>query len=303
MQAAFIGIDWGTTHRRAVLLGRDGAPLEQQHDDEGLLASSGRFAASLQALLAGWPTAHASVPVVMAGMVGSASGWQDAGYLDAGTPLAELGSRLAPLRDASAGRDCFIVPGVRWQDASGRVDVMRGEETQLLGALAMLGAQADGWYVLPGTHSKWVRLQAGCVTTLRTYMSGELFALLGERGTLAPLIRGGGWDDAVFERGVAELGDEALSHALFGARAKAVTGALAAGGARAYVSGLLIGAEWRDLQRLPSIDAPVRVIGEPALARVHALCARRAGVALQTLDAHEVQLAAWRKLMQTMENS
>lgn len=296
--ASFVGIDWGTTHRRAWLLGRDGALLAHQHDDQGLLASAGRFPAALESLLAAWPDLDASVPVVMAGMVGAASGWQDAGYLDADTPLAGLAQRLQPLREAPAGRRCFIVPGVCRRDAQGGVDVMRGEETQLLGALRLLGDRADGWYVLPGTHSKWVQLRSGRVAALRTYMSGELFALLGERGTLAPLMRSGGHDAAAFERGVAALGDAALSHALFGARAQAVTGGLAAAAVRDYVSGLLIGAEWRDL---PRIEAPVRLIGEPALAGLHALCARRAGVALEVLDAGEVQLAAWHGLMEYLD--
>jgi 2-dehydro-3-deoxygalactonokinase len=296
-RARFIGIDWGTTHRRAEWLGEGGQLLAHVHDGQGVLGAGGRFAESLTALLAQGPVAD-DAPIVMAGTIGSASGWQEVAYLDAATPLVELGRRLVPLREAPRER-CFIVPGVRWRDERGRVDVMRGEETQLLGALALLGAEADGWYVLPGTHSKWVRLKAGVVTALRSYLSGELFALLAERGTLAPLMRGEAFDDTMFERGVEELGDEALSHALFGARARVVTGTMPASSARAFVSGLLIGAEWRDAARQP-LDAPLRIIGEPALARLHLRCARRAGVDALALDVREVQLAAWNALMISM---
>ena len=87
-----------------------------------------------------------------------------------------------------------------------------------------------------------------------------------------------------------------LTHALFGARAQVVTGAMASGAAAAYVSGLLIGAEWADAQRRPSRDEPVRVIGEPALAALHAACARAHGRRLEVLDARRIQLAAWRAM-------
>jgi 2-dehydro-3-deoxygalactonokinase len=300
MQASFIGIDWGTTHRRVSVLDREGRVLAARHDGQGAQASRGRFAQALQPLRAEWP----GVPVVMAGMIGSATGWQEAPYLEAGVPLEQIGRHLVPLRDPAAGERVYIVPGLRWRDAAGRVDVMRGEETQLLGAWRLLGAQAaDGWYVLPGTHSKWVRLQSGRVSALRTYMSGELFALLREHSTLAPMMQAAGsaWDDALFEQGLRALDDEALSHALFGARARVVGGGASAAGSAAFVSGLLIGAEWRDLRRHGAVDGPVRLIGEPELSRLHALCARQHGVATQALDAQALQLAAWQALQQSLE--
>jgi 2-dehydro-3-deoxygalactonokinase len=302
MSGRFVGIDWGTTHRRITLLDAQGQVLATRHDEQGTLASAGRFAASLQAALDAMPQA-AGAPVVMSGMVGSAVGWQEVPYAEAGSPLVELRRQLAPLREAPTGCQAFIVPGIRWRDEQGRIDVMRGEETQLLGACHLLGPEAaDGWYVLPGTHSKWVRLQQGRVTALRTYMSGELYALLRERGTLSSLMQAGhgGWDDALFEQGAAASDGEALSHALFGARARVVGGGAPAAGTAAFVSGVLIGAEWRDLQRQP-VEGPVRLIGEPALSRLHALCARRWGVATEVLDAQALQLAAWRALQASLE--
>ena len=311
MQAAFIGIDWGTTHRRAVLISSDGTLLSERADGDGALACGGRFRASLEALIASWPEADPALPVVMAGMVGSAIGWQVVPYLQRETPLDDLARHLARVAEAPAGRQWFIAPGycVRG-DTDIDVDVMRGEETQLYGALRLLGPGAsDGCYVLPGTHSKWVRLHGGRITELRTYMTGELFALLRQHGTLASAMQTAGADaasglqhanvadDPEFLRGVAAAAaGPALTHALFGARARVVTGALAPAAAGAYVSGLLIGAEWADAQRLASRDEPVRVIGEPALASLHAACARIHGRRLETLDARQIQLAAWRAL-------
>ena len=314
MTPAFIGIDWGTTHRRALLIAADGTLVSERADGDGALACKGRFRASLEALIAAWPEADATLPVVMAGMVGAAIGWQAVPYLEGETPLSGLARHLVRVAEAPAGRHWFIAPGYCLKGATpGEVDVMRGEETQLFGALHLLGAGAsDGCYVLPGTHSKWVRLRAGRVAELRTYMTGELFALLRQHGTLASAMQtddAGGASglrhDGVanhpdFLRGVADAAaGPVLTHALFGARARVVTGALAPGAAAAYVSGLLIGAEWADAQRLASGDArdePVRVIGEPALAALHAACAHHHGRRLESLDARQIQLAAWRAL-------
>ena len=309
MTPAFIGIDWGTTHRRAVLVAADGTPVSERADSDGALACKGRFRASLEALVAGWPEAHAALPVVMAGMVGSGIGWQAVPYLEGEAPLSELARHLVRVAEAPATRRWFIVPGYCLKGSAGEVDVMRGEETQLFGALRLLGDAADGCYVLPGTHSKWVRLRAGHVTELRTYMTGELFALLRRHGTLASAMQTAEANDATgllhdsvaespeFLRGVAHAATgPVLTHALFGARARVVTGALAPGAAAAYVSGLLIGAEWADAQRLASRDEPVRVIGEPALAALHAACALHHGRRLESLDARQIQLAAWRAL-------
>jgi 2-dehydro-3-deoxygalactonokinase len=311
MQAAFIGIDWGTTHRRASLISADGTLLSERADDDGALACGGRFRASLEGLIAGWPQADPALPVVMAGMVGSAIGWQVVPYLQDDTLLSALAHHLVRVAEAPSDRRWFIAPGFCLRGATdAEVDVMRGEETQLYGALRLLGPDAsDGCYVLPGTHSKWVRLQGGRITELRTYMTGELFALLRQHGTLASAMQAVGTDaasglqhanvadDPEFLRGVAAAAaGPVLTHALFGARARVVTGALAPAAAAAYVSGLLIGAEWADAQRLASRDEPVRVIGEPALASLHAACARTHGRRLESLDARQIQLAAWRAL-------
>jgi 2-dehydro-3-deoxygalactonokinase len=308
MTAAFIGIDWGTTHRRALVIGAQGETIAEHADAEGALACVGRFRASLEALLLRWPEVGPDVPVVMSGMIGSASGWQPVPYLGGDTPVGELARALVRVSDAPVGRRWFIVPG--WclrDDATGEVDVMRGEETQLFGAIHLARARGakgegltDGLYALPGTHSKWARLRAGRVVELRTYMTGELFALLGERGTLASVMHGVrrsvAPDDPAFEAGVRAMcgtSPPALSHALFGARARVVTQSLAPQAAVAYVSGLLLGAEWADARRHPSPDEPVRLIGAPALVALHAACAAQFGRHVEVLAVEAVQRAAW----------
>ena len=296
-----VGVDWGTTHRRGYALAADGRCLAEHADADGMLAARGRFEASLETLLQTLNAADPQVRVLMSGMVGSAHGWMQAPYLDPEVPLRDLGHHL--LRVPGAARRVDIVPGIALRTAD-TVDVMRGEETQLLGA-ALLGHE-DGWFLLPGTHSKWVRMAEGRVADFATFMTGELFDLLGRHGTLAAAA---GTEHAgadthhpeAFDQGLRAGADVALSHALFGCRARVVTGALPPEQARSYLSGLLIGAEWHELRRRGAGHLPttVTVIGAPHLAARHAEAAAAFGVTLQHLDPAEVYKTALAHLLMT----
>lgn len=182
-RACAAGIDWGTTNRRGFLLDVAGRCMAVHADDDGMLHARGRFADSLRTMLEALDVADMQLPVLMAGMVGSANGWVEVPYVTAGEPLITLRQRLH--RFDADGRSLAIVPGCVLNQ-HGRVDVMRGEETQLLGALAQ--GHGDGWYLLPGTHSKWVHLEGGAITDFATFMTGELFALLSQHGTLAAAL-------------------------------------------------------------------------------------------------------------------
>jgi 2-dehydro-3-deoxygalactonokinase len=297
MTAALIGIDWGTTHRRACLLDQDGKAIAHRHDDQGMLACAGRFRTSLETWLHDWMQESPRAPIIMSGMVGAASGWQEAPYLDTRIPLTELPLHLMDVHDAPPGRRCAIVPGYRLQGTGGRVDVMRGEETQLLGALAL--GHGDGWYVLPGTHSKWVHLDNGMVSELCTYMTGELFALLTQHGTLAAMTAEGSSEESVraFEQGMGAAGNATLSHTLFACRAKVVTGGMPASQARSYLSGLLIGTEWSDaVRRSTHRLRRIHLISSPGLADRYRLAAQRQGCELMLIDPAAAQQAAMRGL-------
>lgn len=324
-----LGIDWGTSNRRAYLVDGGGACLASRADDQGLLAARPDFGASLAALLAAMDIAP-GVPVVASGMVGSAQGWRQTPYLDIGVPLLELPAHLTRVDEADenddlGGRSVLLVPGYsqheRGADGHVRIDVMRGEEMQLLGALMLRthgrdgtagaagsdsegggggdGGNGDGWYVLPGTHSKWVRLEGGAIRHIATFMTGELFATLGKQGTLAPLMDGAAGEEspesgAAFDAGVDEARRRApLSNALFGVRARVVTGAMPAAHTRAFVSGLLIGAELVAALDLAGHDpSAVTSVCTPALHRHYARAADRLGVTLQALDPDRVYQAA-----------
>lgn len=276
-----LGIDWGTSNRRAYLIERGGKLVRQQADGQGLLAVGGQFAASLAQLRAGMGV-ESSVPVIMSGMVGSASGWQEVPYLDLAVPLERLPEHLVAVQDSA---NCLIVPGYR--SAGPDVDVMRGEETQLLGAVS-LGVR-DGWVVLPGTHSKWVFLRNGRVERLCTYMTGELFAMLGSGGTLAAIMENGHESPAAFSAGLAEAGrGKPLSHSLFGVRARVVTKAMPSADARSFVSGLLIGSEFVAAQGQDT----VHLIASHTLSARYAQAAGIFGMQAKVLDPDQVYLAA-----------
>jgi len=285
-----LGIDWGTSNRRAYLIDQSGACLAEYEDNQGMLAVGGRdkFGASLAGLLAAMNLAD-DVPVIMSGMVGSASGWQEVNYLDAAVPLDQLPAHLSPVSDpAWAGRR-HIVPGYCYRNGAA-VDVMRGEETQLLGAVAL--GHRDGWIVLPGTHSKWVLLKDGVIQSLATYMTGELFAMLSAGGTLSAMMGGDTSDAAGFAAGLDQAArNEPLSNTLFRVRAGVVSKAAPQQQAAAVVSGLLIGAEFAAAAAAQAAQE-ITVIGSPALAARYAAAAAHFGLQCRVLDPHLVYCTA-----------
>jgi 2-dehydro-3-deoxygalactonokinase len=293
---SIVGLDWGTTHRRAYVVDAEGACTQELADSDGALVCKGRFAQALQAVL---DTLSAKPElVVMSGMVGSALGWHEVPYVNGAVALQDLAAHALLVPDALASVPCLILPGYCLRNAAGLPDVMRGEETQLLGAWAL--GHADGWFVLPGTHSKWVELRAGQVVQLRTYMTGELFDLLGQHGTLAAAAASANavWDDAAFAQGVQAAGTHALSHQLFGCRARVVSQDMPAASSRSYLSGLLIGTELKDVLQGGStptshaVPAHFKLLGSPQLAALYQTAASHLGAHFDILDAREAFVAA-----------
>ena len=295
-EVAVVGVDWGTTHRRAYALDANGACINTLADSEGAMACKGRFGPALGAAM---QQLQAAPPlVVLSGMVGSALGWHEVPYVDHSVALDALPAHLFAVPDAPTAARCVIVPGYCIRDQHGQPDVMRGEETQLLGAVAQ--GHHSGWFVLPGTHSKWVELDHGRIVQLRTYMTGELFNLLGQHGTLAAAIGKGApvWDAAAFADGVHAAGKGALSHQLFSCRARVVSGDMPAASSQAYLSGLLIGSELHDVLRSPDGSRSMhttttsKLIGSPELAQHYQAAAEQLDVAFEVLDAKAAFLAA-----------
>lgn len=292
--AALVAIDWGTSAARAYRLDANGAVQERRDAALGVRhVREGRFEPALARLLGDWITL--AVPRVACGMIGSRQGWVEAPYVDCPASLAALSDRLvqAPL-DALA-----IVPGVMTRDTAGIPDVMRGEETQLLGAVS---PEASGVLaVLPGTHSKWARVEHGRIVDFTTFMTGELYAILIDHSMLGRLAghEPGRFAREPFTRGVARgLDDGELLHDLFGARTLSLCGELASDDVADWLSGLLIGREIRAARAWalrtgidPSI---VRIIGSTALAERYDLALADAGVLAERAADDAAAAGLWR---------
>ncbi|GIK85091.1 MAG: MFS transporter [Betaproteobacteria bacterium] len=278
-EAALIAVDWGTTSARAALVDRDATTLRVREAPLGIQAvRDGRFGDALAALLGDWQSLP--LPRLAAGMIGSRQGWVEAPYLDCPAAVDDLALRLA----RTPGGELAIVPGVTTRGADGLPDVMRGEETQLLGAA---GADETMLAVLPGTHSKWAHVVARRIAGFTTFMTGELYAVLLAHSILGRLAQPAdpATAQAAFARGVAQglHDDGSLAHAAFGARSLALAAELAGPDVPEWLSGLLVGHEvrharaWARARSLPF--ERVRVIGADALVSRYRTALAHAGVA------------------------
>jgi 2-dehydro-3-deoxygalactonokinase len=283
-----IAVDWGTTNFRAFRLGADGTILDRRTAARGILhVEAGAFAAALQAEIGDW-LAGGERHVLLCGMIGSRQGWQEVPYLRCPAGAAELAGAVATV--AFAGAELRLVPGVTTVDVQGVPDVMRGEETKIVGALDALGG--SGLVCLPGTHAKWVRLQERRIAGFTTHMTGEVFGALREHTILGRMMHDAPLDTAAFDRGVARSADSGgLLHHLFGVRALGLMGGLAEDAAPSYLSGLLIGTEVRSAL---TPGATVHLIGAEQLSARYARAITACGgtVRLEDEDAAARGLAA-----------
>lgn len=274
--AALITVDWGTTSFRAALHDAGGAILDHIDSPDGILSvATGGFEATLLRLVSVWDERAPSAPIVMSGMVGSRQGWIEAPYLRCPADSAAIAAALVTV--PSGSRRVRLVPGMDTIDARGVADVMRGEETQVFGAIAG-GAPQSGLFVLPGTHSKWVTVDTGTITAFKTYMTGEAYAALRQHTILSRLMSEGSPTGQGFAEGVRHGaqsgGPGALLTRIFATRTLGLFDRLPATELADYLSGLLIGAELADAA---PAGTTFTVIGSPALTERYATAASLCG--------------------------
>ena len=288
-EAAFIAGDWGTSRLRLYLCDPQGNVLARG-EGEGASVSdcAGRFAAAVTS----WDKAHGMLPAVLAGMVGSTIGWREVPYLRC--PARPSAIADAALRFESAGRAIAILPGLSCRSETGAPDVMRGEETQILGALRLYPQLAKGRHVLclPGTHTKWAVVTEGAVTQFQTALSGELFELLRRHSVLA---RDGSTVDGqspAFALGLDFARQKAdLLHLLFSVRSRVVTGEMAGSDAASYLSGLVLGKDVTTALALLELEDPVQLICTPALAALYGKALAAYDVKSTPIDGDRAALA------------
>ncbi|WP_130617120.1 2-dehydro-3-deoxygalactonokinase [Dyella amyloliquefaciens] len=292
MTSALIGLDWGSTRLRAYRFDEQGQVVESRTLPHGVRRlPEGGFLKAFALAVDGWP----SLPVIACGMVGSRNGWLEVPYLDTPVAVDRLAAALTPL--VAGGHIIHIVPGLR--DAS-RPDVMRGEETQVAGVLAQSPASArESRLLLPGTHSKWVSVRDGAVTSFATVMTGELYGLLRDDSALSTSQSEQADDPQAFHRGVVaarESGGAGMLSRVFSARTLVLNGALAPSSVADYLSGLLIGEELRMALAAGwvKLGDMVQMVGEDALCARYLRAAEVFGLALGTAPQDTTARGLWR---------
>lgn len=286
--------DWGSSRLRAFL------DVEGHVAARAIGAGIARLSEQapadvLRHTLAPWRTSHHFERIVLCGMAGSRTGLAEVPYVRAPAALAQW-------RAAAQGLACEedavrILPGIQAQNFRDVPDVMRGEETQIFGALRLQAQLADGrrMMVLPGTHSKWVEVRDGRIARLQTYCTGELFELLCTRSSL---LRLGGTlesDEDAFEIGVRNAARYDLAANLFEARSAQLIEGRSAGWARSFLSGVLIGAEVHSMLAMPSAPrAGVTLIGDPQLTDRYRRTLAVSGIEAWCLDGDDCALAGLR---------
>ena len=284
MKPVLLAVDWGTSSLRGALLDAQGQLITDPAFARGILSvSTGGFAAAFDECFGDWLRHTPDLLCLMAGMVGSRQGWQEAPYCACPAGFEDIAAHLAwvqPGRIAIVpGLSCER-PGLAGDALLARVpDVMRGEETQVFGALGTLGL-SQARLVLPGTHSKWVRVQAGRIVEFTTCMTGEVFALLRQHSILARTLpaEDAALNAAAFTSAVQlALGSPSLLQTAFSTRTLSLFEKMNPSQLASHLSGLVIGEELRAQQL--SAGEQVVLIGSAGLTERYQLALAQCGVA------------------------
>jgi 2-dehydro-3-deoxygalactonokinase len=299
LTAALVAVDWGTTSARAYRMAATGEVIDSRSDTLGISnVKDGRFDEALSRLLGDWRDERA--PRIASGMVGSRQGWVEAPYIPCPAPLTALADGLV----RTPNGELVIVPGASTRDAHRIPDVMRGEETQIVGGVDH--GEARVLVALPGTHSKWACVESGRIVDFMTFMTGEMWHVMLAHSILGRLAVPADPSASLgpgFARGVARgLGPGNLVHDMFGARTLALMGELQGSEVADWLSGLMIGRELRNARtwahRQGYDGGRVRLIGSDALVARYAAALTQADVIVERAHSHAAALGLWRIAVQ-----
>jgi len=288
----FVAVDWGTTNRRAYAIDAEGKCTAELADDRGVLSiGAGGFEAAVSEIR----EKLGDRPMLLAGMIGSNRGWIEVPYVRCPAGLDELARGIVRSPDGSA----VLVPGVAYENS--RVDIMRGEEVQILGAAADGEVPQDCLVCHPGTHNKWIRLEAGRILSFRTVMTGELFNLLKAKSILSDLLSGRVEAGDAFLMGARKgLAGSGVTAELFETRANVLLGRMPAEDGASFISGLLIGEDVRiGLAAHPSIR--VVAIGRPDLTALYAVALKEAGVGTEQASGERAFIAGAKQIVELIQ--
>ncbi|WP_161635700.1 2-dehydro-3-deoxygalactonokinase [Actibacterium mucosum] len=283
-----MAVDWGSSRFRAWLIDESGRIMDRKDSDDGLkFVNSRKFSETLADNCGDWMRAHPHAPVIMCGMVGSKTGWFETPYLDCPLDLDRLVA--AAYRFDIGTHPAAIIPGAVCRSDAGHYDVMRGEELQILGSLADEMPE-NAVICIPGTHCKWVEMRDGHLQNFRSYITGELFALLRNNSLVGALAEGDAYCEATFLQGVTHGARNATANAVFSARADVLNGQLAPQNASSFLSGTLIGTEIATEQQGMS-GTDVILLASGPQAQLYQVALAHCGLTPQMRDAKGATLA------------
>ncbi len=306
----YIAGDWGTTNLRLSLVDSIDGHCIAKSAGPGIGAiSSDAIADMLDGMTEAWVHDYGVKRAVLCGMVGSNIGWTDAGYVDCPLPLEQLQRQF--VETSSTNLQVSIVPGIRCRNPIGAVDIMRGEETQLLGALSKNPNLYEGNQLvcMPGTHSKWVFMQDSVVENFTTSVSGELFSILAKHSVLARGAEPDYLSSQAFSNGVLRSAENMhvdLNHLLFETRSRQIAGQLVKEDAQSFLSGLIIGRDIMGARRMfadvcPASDA-ITFISNPKLNGLYQHACDRLNITCETLDGDHLTRAGIHVLVRGGQN-
>ena len=286
--AKYVAVDWGTTSFRLWLIGDDGTILAESRSREGMTtAREIGFTAVLDKHLAeiGAP---ADAPVIMCGMVGAKQGWVEAGYIDVPAKLSDISGKAVSVPGVE--RDVRILPGLAQRDVNA-ADVMRGEETQLLGCAGNM-KNSDCLIAMPGTHSKWVRVVRHEVLGFSTFMTGELFDVISKQSILQHAVKDSAGFDGAHPAFLSALHaackePELATNRLFSIRARGLLFSLTPTDADATLSGMMIGLELAGALTQAPKDTPIVLVASGKLRGLYEAAFHRLGLKSTTIDADD----------------
>lgn len=296
MPKPLIALDWGTTRARAFLISETGEVLERRSADQGIQSvPAGGFPAAFEAIAGDLRRVSPDAAIVLAGMVGSRNGWIEAHYVPCPASPDEIASAGMKVTLAD-GSPATILPGLSCDE--GAFDVMRGEETLIVG----LGL-ADGIACLPGTHSKWARIEGARITRFASFMTGEIYGLLRQNSILSRLAEEPSADDAA--RGTADgLAAAArpggLLNTAFASRSEVLAGRLPGGAVGPYLSALLVGHEVAGAQALLGRSDTVHLVADGVLAQSYGAALAAAGIAAKLTTPEAAFVAGVRRLAESV---
>ncbi len=265
---SLIGLDWGTSSLRGYLFNHHGGIIDRTDTNQGIVSiTDGDFRSVFENCCAPWLAAEPTLPVIACGMIGSQQGWREAAYAACPASLQSLGRVLTRLDDL-AQRRFAIIPGLKVTGDIAHHDVMRGEETQILG-LDRTADRTESIYVLPGSHSKWVRAAGDEVREFRSFLTGELYSAIARNTIVGRLFPANEppFDSQAFAAGIERIREtpEALTAHLFSIRAQGLLGVQAATALPSYLSGLLVGSELVAALRWFAPNRPITLVGSDSL--------------------------------------